>query len=468
MNTDTSLHNQRLARNALGLGAIVGNALANIAPAMSMFFGFAFIAGASGIGSPLTIALATVSILLLANTLAEFSRFAPSAGSFVTFNGKAFGPSMAASISVLLLLGYIVASSSVVVIGGGWMQIVLQRYVGIDVPWQFISALSCLTVGVLVGRGVVLSTAWATAFFYFEALLLVAGAVLILIHNGVYLTAAPFNPANISHGISGIGLGFPLAIYLFMGWENPAALAEEAHDPRRNVPRALYISTIAIGGFYIFLAYVTVVGFHDNAAAIARSRVPFVAAMQAGAGGFIIVAYLAGVTSIFSSLLGLVNSQSRILFNSGREGLLPMAFGRIDAKHRTPVIAQWTFVLLALGIAYLFGWHSDPVAFFGEVATLGTIPVILVYMATNIALPVYVWRHQRPVLNSVRHVFVPALGCLSLLYPLWGLIQPGHGEPYDQFPDIALGMIVVSLLYGFLRLKLKPEVALNVGVVADQ
>ena len=37
MNTGTSLHNHRLSRNALRLGAIVGNTLANIAPAMSMF-----------------------------------------------------------------------------------------------------------------------------------------------------------------------------------------------------------------------------------------------------------------------------------------------------------------------------------------------------------------------------------------------------------------------------------------------
>ena len=95
MNTGTSLHNHRLSRNALGLGAIVGNTLANIAPAMSMFFGFAFIAGASGVGSPLTIALATLSILLLANTLAEFSQFVPSAGSFVTFNPRHRGESAA-------------------------------------------------------------------------------------------------------------------------------------------------------------------------------------------------------------------------------------------------------------------------------------------------------------------------------------------------------------------------------------
>ena len=49
---------------------------------------------------------------------------------------------------------------------------------------------------------------------------------------------------------------------MFIGWENGPALAEECRDPRRTVPRALYIS-IAIGAaLFVFFAYATVTGFH--------------------------------------------------------------------------------------------------------------------------------------------------------------------------------------------------------------
>ena len=74
----------RLRRNTLSLSHIVATTLAAIAPAMSFFFGFAVIVHGAGLAAPLTIVTAMVVILFLTNTIAEFSRLIPSAGSFVT------------------------------------------------------------------------------------------------------------------------------------------------------------------------------------------------------------------------------------------------------------------------------------------------------------------------------------------------------------------------------------------------
>lgn len=97
----------RLRRNELSLSHIVASTLASIAPAMSFFFGFAMIVQGAGLAAPLTILTAMVVILFLTNTIAEFSRFTPSAGSFVTFSGKAFGPSGGAAVSVFITFGNI-------------------------------------------------------------------------------------------------------------------------------------------------------------------------------------------------------------------------------------------------------------------------------------------------------------------------------------------------------------------------
>src|ERR1700721_1351060 len=101
----------RIRRNALSLSYIVASTLASIAPAMSFFFGFAVIVQGAGIAAPHTILTAMIVILFLTNTIAQFSRFIPSAGSFVTFTGKAFGPSVGAAVSVFIPFGYIVAAS---------------------------------------------------------------------------------------------------------------------------------------------------------------------------------------------------------------------------------------------------------------------------------------------------------------------------------------------------------------------
>src|ERR1700744_1070769 len=118
----------RLRRSALNPGHIVASTLASIAPAMSFFFGFAVIVQGAGLAAPLTVLTAMVVILFLTNTVAEFSRFTPSTGSFVTFTGKAFGPSIAAAMSVFLTFGYIVAASTVVSVAGVWIAETLKMF----------------------------------------------------------------------------------------------------------------------------------------------------------------------------------------------------------------------------------------------------------------------------------------------------------------------------------------------------
>jgi amino acid transporter len=461
----------RLRRNALSLGQIVASTLASIAPAMSFFFGFAVIVQGAGIAAPLTILTAMIGILFLTNTIAQFSRFTPSAGSFVTFTGKAFGPSVCAAVSVFITFGYIVAASTVVSISGVWIAEMLKTFVGSSINWAILTVLISLGTGWLVMRGVGLSTLWSGIFFYFEAGLLVLGGLIMIITHHTFLTLAPFKFSNLTGGFVGLGTGFPFAVYLFLGWENSASLAEETEDPRRNISLALITGTLAIGIFYIFLAYATAVGFNMDVHALGASRLPFVDGLKSAAPALLILAYIAGVTSILGSLIGLVNSQARILFNSGREGLMPEFLGKIHPQHQTPHSAMWVFLLIAVALILGFGLLGGvaPLNYFGFAGTLGTIPIILTYMLTNLALPVYVVRYHRSELDIVRHILMPIAGTLVMLFPLWGLVQPGQAWPFNIFPWISLGVLVLSIIYGVVIARLSPGLAHRIGAyVADQ
>lgn len=112
--------NHRLRPGALGMVDIAAATMANIGPAMSFFFGFAFLATTAGVASPLTIVAAGIAIALLGNTLAQFSKAQPSAGGFITFVGKSFGPTSAVTTALLAGAGYIIAMSSVIAISGGF------------------------------------------------------------------------------------------------------------------------------------------------------------------------------------------------------------------------------------------------------------------------------------------------------------------------------------------------------------
>src|SRR5258708_24969563 len=150
----------RLQRGTLHLIAIVTATRANVAPAMIFYFSFALIAAAAGIASPLAIIVAGIAIALLGNTLAEFSRSIPSTGSFITFIGKTFGPIMAITTTIVVSIGYIIAMASVIDISGGWVQIILQNYLHINIPWQPMTLIFAGIVFYLMVRGGHLANPW--------------------------------------------------------------------------------------------------------------------------------------------------------------------------------------------------------------------------------------------------------------------------------------------------------------------
>ena len=128
-----------------------------------------------------------------------------------------------------------------------------------------------------------------------------------------YLTPAPFLFSNLGGGLAGLGAGFPLAVFLFIGWESSAPLAVEAETPRRNIPRALIAGTLSTGLLYVFLAYATAVAFNMDARVLGASQTPFIGALGASAPSLLIVAYLAGITSIVSAPIAGTNAFARIL-----------------------------------------------------------------------------------------------------------------------------------------------------------
>jgi amino acid transporter len=132
---------------------------------------------------------------------------------------------------------------------------------------------------------------------------------------------------------------------------------------------------------------------------------------------------------------------------------------------------MWVFLLTAVSLVLGFGLlgRVAPMDYFGFAGTLGGIPIILTYMLTNLALPIYVLRHQRSELNVFRHILLPVVGSLIMILPLWGLVQPGQHWPFNVFPWIALMALVLSAIYGIVISRISPGLAARIGAyVADQ
>ncbi|HEV3290298.1 MAG TPA: APC family permease [Streptosporangiaceae bacterium] len=468
----------RLRRGVLGIVDISAATMANIGPAMSFFFGFGLLAITAGVAAPLTIVVAIVAIAFLGNTLSQFSRAQPSTGGFITFVGKSFGGTSAVTTALVAGLGYIIAMSSVIAISGGFLSITLNRYLHWNIPWGILTVLLTLGAVYMMIRGVSVSTKVAGFFFVFEMVMLVVVSVAALVKNGGHLSLAPFEPSHIKNGFSGLAAGFPLAIYLFIGWENSAALAEETDNPRRNVPRAVFTSIVIMGVSYLVFAYATVTGFGYNVTKLGAAQIPFISVAQSTLGALAFFAYLAGMTSTLGALIAGTNSQARLVFSAGRERLLPAWIGKVNTNRRTPMNAIFLFIGIS-GII-IGGWalghviggttgSLDPINYFFESSTMGTILVLVVYLLANLALPFYYRRYRPQEFSVVKHAVLPALGAVVIVVPLYYLAKPGQPTPYNWFPYAALAVVVIAAVWAFLLNSRDPELGGRVGsLVADE
>ena len=247
-----------------------------------------------------------------------------------------------------------------------------------------------LTAGAiwLTARGVKLSTAAVGAAVVVQVVIMVAVCLLVLVDQRAALSGIPFSWAHLTGGLSGLSAGFPLALFMFIGWENGPALAEESRDPRRTIPRALYISVAIAAALLVFFAYATITGFHYDVSSIGRSSVPFLTVADHYPGAAAILAWLAGIVSVLATLVAGADSQSRMLFDGGRTGLLPAKLGQVHARSGTPVNALLFMAAAGLGIIGVW-WMShlitgdtgsmNPVGLYAECSTMATIVILFVY-----------------------------------------------------------------------------------------
>jgi amino acid transporter len=372
--------------------------------------------------------------------------------------------------------------SSVIAIAGGFFQYLPKTYhvAGLQsVPWIIWTLLFLAFSAYMMVRGVKVSTKLAGLFFAFGLAILIIVSVVSLIKFHGNLSWQPFNPSKITHGFSGLGVAFPLAIYLFIGWENSAALAEETTEPRKNVPKAVFTSIGLMGASYLLFAYSTVIGFKSNVSTLGSATVPFLTVAHEVLPFLAFLGFLAGMTSTVGSMIAGTNSQARLIFNAGREGLLPKFIGKVHSTRRTPVNALLFFLTCSTGIILVWGLlhiiggskYSGSMSafnFFFESSTFGTILVLLVYATCNLALPFYIKKNHPEIFSGFRHTFLPILGTAWIFVPLHYLAKPGQLTRYDWFPWAALIYLVIAAIHSVALVSRDPSIGGRVGsIVAD-
>src|SRR5437762_3347959 len=97
--------------------------------------------------------------------------------------------------------------------------------------------------------------------------------------GGHNVSAAAINPIEAFKGFPGggglaagaAGIGIFFAFWSWVGFEMAPNYGEESKDPKRIVPRAMYISVVGLGIFYVITSWAAISGYDslDQAASSA-------------------------------------------------------------------------------------------------------------------------------------------------------------------------------------------------------
>ena len=466
MSTIVDAH--RLQRNAVGLAPTLFQSITHMAPAAAVAFSIIVGVPYAGGSIPLAVLLALIACLLCAISIGQLAKHLPSAGGLYTFSSRGLG----APVGFLVAWGFMMAEPIVApllyLIFGNELAANLNSHFGWPLwLWAPSAVLAGLIVWFLTYRGIRLSTEAGVALGAFEIIIFLALAITLIVSAGSNNTLTVFAPnTGNAHGLGSVFPGMIFAILAFIGFEASAPLGEEARDPRRTIPRAVILSCLLVGIFYLVNYYAASVYFGPSKMAAKfttfNSGDPWSGMAQAVWGPGIILVILAVLNSAIANSNAGVNAATRVGYALGRIGLLPRAFARVHDRFKTPYIAIHVQaiggIILAVGLGAIAG-EPRPLNAFALLGTLATIIVVAIYILTNLSNLVFYARERRSEFNWLLNGAVPVVGSIIFLPALvaaFGIDFAGLGitalAPPANLAPIIIGVwmvIGVALLIYF-------------------
>ncbi|TMC66910.1 MAG: APC family permease [Chloroflexota bacterium] len=418
----TSVEGQRLERNAVGLAPTLFQSITHMAPAAAVAFSIIVGVPYAGGSIPLAVLLALVACLLVAVSIGQLARHLPSAGGLYTFSSRGLHP----YIGFLVAWGFMLAEPLVApllyLIFGNELAANLTSHFGWPTwLWAPFAVAAGLIVWGLTYRGIRLSTRTGVALGTFEIVVFLALALTLIIAAGGNNTLSVFGPhTGNPNGWGSVFPGMIFAILAFIGFEASLPLAEEVKEPRKTIPRAVFLSALLIGLFYLFCYYAATVYFGPNK--MVKDFIgfnggdPWSGMAQAVWGPGLIIVILAVLNSAIANSNAGANAATRVGYSLARIGLLPQMLQRVHPQFRTPYVAVNVQaiggIVLAVGLGLVAGGALPAFALLGTVAT---IIVVTIYILTNLSNLVFYLRERRDEFNLLWNGIVPVVGSLIFL-----------------------------------------------------
>jgi APA family basic amino acid/polyamine antiporter len=446
---------------ALGIGAIIGAGL----------FVRTAAAAANNAGPSVTLGfiVAAVGCAFAGLCYAEFASMIPIAGSAYTYSYATMGELVAWIIGWDLVLEYAVGAATVGIAWSEYMNKLLEMF-GMRVPYEWShSPFESITDAAGVAHSGIMNVP-ALFIIFMLTILLIKGTKESAVVNGIIVITKVaivvlfimlgwgfMNEANhanyipqptiytdtqgVAHnygGIWGILGAAGVVFFAFIGFDAVSTAAQEAKNPKKDMPIGILGSLAICTVLYILFAHVLtgvapVNDFrsHGKEASVAYA----IKTYMAGYGwlaNLVTVAILFGFSSV---ILVMLMGQSRVFYSMSRDGLVPKIFSELHPKYHTPYKSNWIFLVLVGGFAAFV-----PGDIVGDMTSIGTLFAFVLVCAG-----VWILRVTNPEIP--RQFKVPMAPVVSIL----GIVVCGAmiaGLGWTNWARLG-GWLVIGLLIYF-------------------
>ena len=463
----------RTLHRDLGLWATAALSVGGMAPTLAMSVTGVQVVRLLGRAAPLAYLLAGGAMLLIGYGFVRLSAAFSHAGSVYAFIGKTLGPG-AGFLATWMLLGTYIVFPPVSVLGMAAFTQAFLRHTGIaaSADWLPLALISWLLVWLLVARGIRLTARSVIAVEAVSLLLITALIVVIYVRLGTghppgrqTLTADVLRlpPGT---GAATVGLACTFGILAFGGFESSISAGEEARRPTQAIPRSVIAAVLFGAVFYAFCVSGQVLGFgtsHAGTAAFAHSTAPLgdLALVYVGPAMAALLDAAAVLSALGAALVG-VAVASRTLYALARDRILWTSLAAVSPRTGTPGGAVAASMTLTLALLLAFGLAGTAAldAFF-YLATIGALCLLVVYVLVSVSALRLAGRDRRSLRGVIKpsvikpSVIVPSVikpsailpigGAAAALYVLYRNLIPAPAFPYDLFPYLAAGWLVLGL-----------------------
>jgi len=350
---------------------------------------------------------------------------------------------------------------------------IIQSFVpSFGAPWQEI--LVCIVFAIIVGAiayvGVQGSTVANIVINVIQILALLTLSVMAVIYRLQHPEIHYLHPSALSvilpHDLGGLVYQSTIAILLVVGFESATALAAESKNPGRDIPRGVLLSLVIQAViFYLFEYFAANFVINNSTNFSGTTSAGFAGAYASGAPigdiarqvgdallngnglAFAVIIACTVVVALVGTSLSCLNTGVRVTYAMGKDTELPLVFGFLHGRFRTPHVAVIVLTIISAIIGSYGVLNIDNLTQVELISNIGTF--LLYGMTCIICIVAFVGVTGR---NWFSTIVAPLLGAALNILMLLGVAYYDlftQGPSYTHDTSIALGFSLAWLVIGF-------------------